>query len=336
MMKSVLFTEKNAPIIVGEIAEPICKHDEVVIAIKASALNHRDLWISKGMYAKIAYPVTPGSDGCGIIIQSNSSQFPIGKRIVINPNVNWGDNQEFQSKEYTVLGMPTQGTMAQMIAVPEHRIHAAPEHLTDIQAAGLPLAGLTAFRAVCTKGDIKPGQNILITGIGGGVALTAMQFAIAIGANVYCTSGSQEKLNKAIALGAKNGVLYNQPNWHKTLMSMCEDGFDCVIDSAGGDQWNELAQILKPSGKLVFYGATLGDVHQFNLQRLFWKQITICGTTMGSDDEFSAMLAFVEHHKIVPIIDSVFTFDAAPEAFEYMHHGKQFGKIVLNHEVMDQ
>ncbi|MBM4173720.1 MAG: alcohol dehydrogenase, partial [Ignavibacteria bacterium] len=176
-MKAVLLNSKESAIIVDEIPAPIHGIDEVLIALQASALNHRDVWISKGLYAKIHYPVIPGSDGAGIVISSSTKQTPVGSRVLINPNINWGENSSIQSSRYEILGMPSQGTMAEMISVPAHRVHPIPEHLTFEQAAALPLAGLTAYRAVFTKGLIQSGNTVLITGIGGGVALMAMQFA---------------------------------------------------------------------------------------------------------------------------------------------------------------
>ena len=330
-MKSVVITSKDSPISIADSPAPIPGSGEVLISMQASALNHRDVWISKGMYAKIQYPVIPGSDGSGIVIASQSKHAPIGSRVIINPNINWGENADIQSSQYSILGMPSQGTMAELLSVPADRVHQIPDHLTFEQAAALPLAGLTAYRAVCTKGMIGSGHTILITGIGGGVALMAMQFALAAGATVYCTSGTQQKLDKACALGAVGGALYHQEDWSKQLQSLVPNGFDCIIDSAGGPHWNELTGLLKPGGRLVFYGATNGNVPNLSLQRLFWKQITICGSTMGSDAEFEMMLHFCKHHGIIPIIDSIYSLDDACSAFAQMDSGLQFGKIVLHH-----
>ena len=330
-MKAVLFTDKDASICVNDV--PLSKHisDDILIALSYSSINHRDLWISKGQYAKIQYPVIPGSDGSGTIAESSSSQFPIGMNILINPNINWGNNNAVQSSIYSILGMPSQGTMAEFISIPSNRIHCIPPHLSMEQAAALPLAGLTAFRAVNIKGAIQKGDTVLITGIGGGVALMAMQFAIALGAQVYVSSSDPVKIEKAKQLGAIDGVLYNQPNWHHNLMKLTPNGFDCIIDSAGGEHWNTLTHIAKPGGKIVFYGATQGSVPEFILQRVFWKQLTICGSTMGSDSEFDYMLDFVQQNQIVPIIDSIYSLDNAAAAFKHMESGNQFGKIVLQH-----
>lgn len=330
-MKAVLFTEKDAPISVQDVPLSKPSADDVLIALSSSSLNHRDLWISKGQYAKISYPVIPGSDGSGTIAESSSSQFPIGMNVLINPNINWGENKAVQSSKYSILGMPSQGTMAEFIYIPSDRIHCIPSHLSMEQAAALPLAGITAFRAVKMKGAIQKGDTVLITGIGGGVALMALQFAIALGAQVYVSSSDPVKIEKAKKLGAIDGVLYSQPNWHNTLMQLCPNGFDCIIDSAGGEHWNTLTHIAKPGGKIVFYGATKGSVPEFILQRVFWKQLTICGSTMGSDAEFEYMLDFIKQNQIIPVIDSIFSLDNAADAFAHMESGNQFGKIVLQH-----
>jgi len=330
-MKAVILSSKDSPISIDDIPAPEQHEDNILIALQASALNHRDVWISKGLYAQIQYPVIPGSDGAGIVIASASKLIPNGSRVLINPNINWGDETSTQSSKYEILGMPTQGTMAEMISVPAHRVHAIPEHLTFEHAAALPLAGLTAYRAVFTKGFIQSGQSVLITGIGGGVALMAMQFAIAAGAHVYCTSGSQSKIDKAIELGAKGGANYKEEGWERQLHSSIPQGFDCIIDSAGGEQWNQLTGLLKAGGRLVFYGATHGNVPNLAIHRLFWKQITICGSTMGSDAEFEMMLHFCDHHHIIPCIDSIHALEDASHAFSLMEQGQQFGKIVLHH-----
>jgi len=161
--------------------------------------------------------------------------------------------------------------------------------------------------------------------------LMAMQFALAAGAKVYVTSGSQTKIDKAMQLGASGGALYTVANWAKKLIGEIPNGFDCIIDSAGGPEWSNLTSLITMGGRLVFYGATLGNVPDLSLQRLFWKQITICGSTMGNDAEFEMMLHFCEHHRIVPIIDSMFSIDEAELAFAHLDKGQQFGKIILHH-----
>ena len=171
------------------------------------------------------------------------------------------------------------------------------------------------------------GEKVLVSGIGGGVALFACQFAPAKGADVWVTSGGEGKISRAIQLGAKGGTLYTRPDWGKVLKS--EAGlFDLIIDSAGGDGWSTLVDLAAPGGRIAIYGGTRGAV-TLNPQKVFWKQLDILGTTMGSDEDFSKMIEFVEKHTIRPVVDSVFSLENGLQAFERMDAGKQFGKIVL-------
>ncbi len=292
---------------------------QVLVCLKAASLNHRDLWIIEGKYPNIKLPCILGSDGCGVYE---------GKEIVVLPGNNWGNNPNFQSKEYKILGMPGNGTFAQGIFVFPEQIYKKPKHLSTIEAASVPLSGLTAWRALVTKGDPKPGENILISGIGGGVAMFVFQFALALGLNVFVTSGHSDKINKAIAMGAMGGVNYNDLHLAKNLRSM-SGGFDIVIDSAGGDNFSQLLTACKPGARMVMYGGSLGNISSISPQTLFWKQITISGSTMGTPNEFQEMLDFMDTHQITPNIDSVFTLEQGNEAIHRMKSGAQFGKIVL-------
>jgi NADPH:quinone reductase-like Zn-dependent oxidoreductase len=188
--------------------KPIIGEDEVLIALQHAALNHRDVWIQKGQYAGLVFPIICGSDGCGIVqeIGKNVSDFWLGKEVVINPSLNWGTNPKTQAKDYEILGLPHHGTFAQYVKVPARLLHVKPAHLKSEEAAAFPLAGLTAYRALMGRAKAQAGENVLITGIGGGVALMAAQFALAAGCQVYISSGSQEKLDQAIAMGAKGGA----------------------------------------------------------------------------------------------------------------------------------
>ncbi|MBI3258214.1 MAG: zinc-binding dehydrogenase [Ignavibacteriae bacterium] len=316
-----------------EIDRPVPKSNEMLIRVHAAALNRRDVWICAGKYSKIQYPAILGSDGSGIVEGVGSSDLShwIGKEVVFNPSMNWGDNPKAQGKEYQILGMPTQGTLAEYITLPAHNIALTPSHLTNEQAAAFPLAFLTAYRAVVTQAQVSDGDTVLITGIGGGVALACFQIAKAIGANVYVTTGSDDKLMKAAELGAKGGANYHTSDWG-SILQFASGGFDAIIDSAGGSDFNILLGIAKAGGTIASYGATMGTVPEFNLHRLFWKQLRIIGATMGTDKDFAKMLEFVSHHKIIPVIDSVFSFEEAGAAFDKMNESGQFGKIVVKIE----
>jgi len=313
------------------VAKPEPASGQVLVRLQAAALNHRDQWIREGKYPNIRPFCTLGSDGCGVVEAAGNASDAgwIGKTVVINPNQNWGDNPAVQSKEYRILGNPTDGTFAEYIVVPVDRLHEKPAYLTIEQAAALPLGGLTAYRAACKHGAVKKGDHVLVTGIGGGVAQLAMQFALAAGANVWVSSSNEEKLRKAIALGAQGGVNYYSEDWDKQLMAQT-GGLNLVIDSAGGANFSRLVRLMKPAGKIVFYGATAGLPTTLDLHRLFFYQITIQGSTMGNDAEFAEMLQFCEQHRISPVIDSVRPLTDIISAFDEMKMGKQFGKLVVS------
>ncbi len=319
-MKALVLVGKDLPLDFQTVAEPVAQADELVVTLRAAALNHRDVWIQKGQYAGIRFPTILGSDGAGTL--------PNGKAVVINPSINWGENPRFQSPDYEILGLPRNGTFAQKIAISSEQLFPKPSHLTFSEAACLPLAGLTAFRALFGKCGAKAGEKVLISGIGGGVALFAMQFALAAGCEVWVTSSSEEKNARAKTLGATGGVLYTSENWAKNLLIQT-GGVDVVIDSAGGAGFGELAKVCRAGARMAFYGGTRGAITGLSPQIIFYKQISIFGSTMGNPKEFKQMIAFVKKHKIVPIIDSTFSLENGNEAMQKMDNGTQFGKIVL-------
>ncbi|MFN8338766.1 MAG: zinc-binding dehydrogenase [Saprospiraceae bacterium] len=305
--------EKEVPIVDGH---------KSLIRVMASALNHRDVWITKGLYPGIVIGATMGSDCCGI--DEN------GQEVIINPGISWGNDQRFQAKDFRVLGVPDDGTFADYISIDHQYVYPKPFHLSSQEAAALPLAGLTAYRALIKRADLQPEDKVLISGVGGGVALFGLQIAISLGCEVYVTSGSSAKIQKAIDLGARGGYLYREVDWSKKLMHD-SGGIDVVLDSAGGSGFHHFIQTAKPGGRIVFYGGTHGKIEQLNLQPIFWKQLSLLGSTMGSDSDFADMLAFVALHRIKPVIDSVNDFDDLGQAFQRMAAGDQFGKIVINH-----
>ena len=294
-------------------------NNEVLIKLKAAAINHRDLYITQGLYAGIQLPVILGSDGVGVVD---------GREVIINPGYNWGKQEHFQNKKFQILGMPENGTFAENVIVSKTQVYDKPEHLNWHQAAALPLAGLTAYRALFTQGQLKEGQRVLITGIGGGVALIAFQMALASGAEVYVTSSSYDKLNQALEMGAKGVENYRMEDWHKQFLQQ-KLRFDLIIDSAGGDGFTKLLDLADFGSRIVVYGGTRGRVNGLSPQRLFWKQISIIGSTMGSPQDFENMLAFVIQHQITPVVDSVFQLSEVEQAFDRMKKGEQFGKIVF-------
>lgn len=314
-----------------EMPMPSLSAGEVLVRLTAVALNHRDQWMREDKYPNIKPNTTLGSDGCGIVekVNNEADAHWLKRTVIINPNIEWGENEISQSPHYQILGMPTNGTFAEYVVVKAHRLHVKPTHLTDEQAAALPLGGLTAYRAVFTFGGLQAGENVLISGVGGGVAMLAFQFALATKANVYVTSGSQEKITKAVQSGAIAGANYKETNWSKELHEKIK-GLNLVVDSGGGKGFSDFIRMMKQAGRIVFYGATQGLPTTLDLYRIFFYQLRIQGSTMGNDQEFNQMIDFVSKHRIVPLIDSVRTFADIISAFDDMKAGKQFGKLVIS------
>ena len=319
-MKALILSGKNDPLAFQEIDNSIATDRESVVHLKAAALNHRDLFIQKGLYAGIVYPMVLGSDGAGVLDS--------GKEVIICPSMFWGDNPNFQGKDHQILGLPSYGTFAEKIKIPTEYVFPKPKHLSFEQAAAIPLAGLTAYRALFTKCQIKAGDRVLISGIGGGVALFALQFALAAGCEVWVTSGSEEKIAKAVAMGAKGGVNYKTESWGKDF-NKTTGGFDAIIDGAAGSGVGELVKVCKPGARICFYGGTAGTISGISPQMVFYKQLIILGSTMGTTSEFKKMLTLINKHKIVPVVDEVFSLKDGNKALQKMENGQQFGKIVL-------
>jgi zinc-binding alcohol dehydrogenase/oxidoreductase len=317
-------------IAVAEVPDPIPAAGEAVVELRAAALNHRDVWIKLGQYAGLKFPCIPGSDGAGVVksVGPGVEEFWVGREVVINPGFDWGASEDAQGPGFSILGLPRDGTFADRIAVPSAQLCAKPEHLSWKEAAALPLAGLTAWRALISRARLAPGERVLITGIGGGVALFALQFAAASGNEVWVTSSSDDKIARAVALGARGGFRYDRDGWAAGAANS-PGPFDVIVDSAGGPGFGHLIDVAAPGGRIVFCGATRGNAPEVALRKLFWRQISLLGTTMGSPADWSTMTAFVGRHRLRPVVSDVFTLERGAEAFDLMERGGQFGKIVI-------
>lgn len=319
-MKALILSEKDAPLRYGDAPMPEPTEGEVLVQLHAAALNRRDWWITQGQYPGIVYPIILGSDGAGVAE---------GREVILNPAINWGDNPAYPSKSFQILGLPKNGAFAEWVAVPRAQLYDKPAHLTMEQAAALPLGGLTAYRAVFTKGQLRAGDKVLVTGAGGGVALLAIQLAMAAGAQVWVTSGSEVNLERTRSMGAQGGANYREADWSKQLQQQA-GGFDLIVDSAGGDGFALFPKICNPGARIVTYGGTLGPISGLSPQPVFWKQLSILGTSMGTDQEFSEMVLFVTKHGIVPVVDRVYPLSEGAAAFERIGSGGQFGKVVVS------
>lgn len=330
-MKAARITALKQPVVVADAPDPVAGPGQAVVRLRAAALNHRDVWIQQGLYPGIVLPVIPGSDGAGVVeaVADPEDAAWVGREVVLNPALDWGPDPRAQGPAFRILGLPDPGTCAERIAIGVAQLAPRPAHLSWSEAAALPLAGLTAWRAVFTRARLRAGERVLVTGVGGGAALFALQFAVAAGAEVWVTSSAPEKLARARALGARGGVDYRQADWAAQLTRQAGGPFDVVVDSAGGEGFAALVDSAAPGGRIVFFGATAGNPRAFDLRKAFFRQLNVLGTTMGSPEDFAAMLRFVAEHRLAPVVDSVRPLAEAAAAFDRMAAGDQCGKLVL-------
>lgn len=311
--------------------EPAPAAGEVVVRIAAAALNHRDVWIKLGQYAGLKFPSIPGSDGAGQVVATGAGvdEAWCGRRVLINPSFGWGPVEAAQGADFSILGLPRNGTLAECIAVPVAQVSVIPDHLGEEEAAALPLAGLTAWRALMSRAALRRGERVLVGGIGGGTAVFALQFAVAAGAEVWVTSSDPAKIARAKTLGARGGFDYTRPGWAEAAEREAGGLFAVLVDSAGGSGFESLVDLAAPGGRIVFFGATRGNPGVLPMRKVFWRQLSLLGSTMGSPADWEAMLAAVAGHAIRPVVGEVFPFARAAEAFALLERGGQFGKIVL-------
>jgi NADPH:quinone reductase-like Zn-dependent oxidoreductase len=335
-MKAVRLTDLEGPesLSYEDVPEPEPGSGETVVRLHAAALNRRDVFATRGQYPGAkpdALPVTLGSDGAGeVAARGDGAEGPAeGSEVVINPALFWGGDPSMPGKEYRILGLPDDGTFAQFVKVPSDHVFPKPSHLSHEEAAALPLGALTAYRALVTRGALQEGETVLIPGVGSGVATILVQLAVAMGARVFVTSGSEEKLERAKELGAEGGVSYENDGWSKELKRM-SGGIDLSVDHVGGDGFDALVSLAKPGSRIVTFGATVGPKVTLVMPRVFLKHLTILGTAMGTAEEFGAMLDLVGEKELRPLISETFPLEEAAAAMNYMEDGGGMGKIVLS------
>ncbi|OAQ64572.1 oxidoreductase [Pochonia chlamydosporia 170] len=332
------------PLQLKAVPKPTPGPNEVLVKIEAAGLNHRDVFIRQNLYPNISFKAPLLSDGYGKVVEEGPGCTAglLHKPVLLTPCRGWAaspDGPEDWTKFSTMGGTEPHihlGAAQNYVVVEESEVEECPEHLTALEGAAIPSCGLTAWRALVVKSqNAKQGANILITGIGGGVALQALQIALELGCNVYVTSGSTEKITKATQLGAKGGVLYTKDDWPKKLSQILPEErpyLDAVIDGAGGDIVVKVTPILKPGGIISSYGMTLGPLMDWPMQAVL-KNIELRGSTLGSRTEFTDMVKFIGEKKIRPIVSrsvkGLDCVDAIEGLFEEMKAGKQFGKLVI-------
>ena len=319
-------------LVLETVADPEPGPGEVVVALKAAALNRRDVFVRKGV-AKVPLPLTPGSDGAGIVhkVGAGVSGVAVGDEVIILPSLAWGPDQRAPGPGFRILGGPDQGTYAEQIVIPAENVYPKPGRLSWHEAAALPLAGLTAWRSLMTRARVVPGETVLIIGIGGGVATFALNLAKAAGCRVVVTSSSNDKLAAAKELGADVGVNYAEAGdeWPAAVKEANGGGVDVVIDSVGST-WGGSIDACAPGGRVVVFGGTGGAKVDLQVRPVTLGQVALLGTTMGSPAEFRQLLAAVQNQSWTPVIDSVRPLGDAAAAHEREENGLHFGKLVLD------
>ncbi|GAA6010903.1 hypothetical protein JCM10207_003982 [Rhodosporidiobolus poonsookiae] len=331
------------PVEITDVPVPTPKDGEVLVKVLSAGFNHRDVFQRQSLYPGTIFhsPPSPsilGADCVGLVLSPPSHPL-YQQRVLVSPVVGWRASPlgpDVPGEPFGILGSVKQtqgrGTFAEFVKVGEDDVVKCPEHLSREQAAALPLGGLTAYRAVFTKAGVKKGDNVLITGIGGGVAILALQFAAAAGANVWVSSSSEEKIKRAVSLGAKGGVNYKDDSWPKQLASLLPPSrpfLDAVVDSGGGPLGNQLARLLKDGAIISCYGQTSGKPIEVGMAMVL-KNAELRGSTMGSREEFKRAVEFVKEHRVEVVVDTVLEgMDKAEDGFQLLKKGGQFGKVVL-------
>jgi zinc-binding alcohol dehydrogenase/oxidoreductase len=335
-MKAMVLHELGGPdqLSYEDVPEPEPGPGETVVRLRAAALNRRDVFVTYGQYPGArpeALPVILGSDGSGeVVARGEGADGPDeGTEVVINPALYWGDDPRKPGKEYRILGLPDDGTFAQFVKVPAENVFPKPSHLSHEEAAAIPLGALTAYRALVTRGEVEEGETVVVPGVGSGVATLVVQMAAALGARVFVTSGSDEKIEKAKEFGAEGGVNYDSEDWSRELKSMA-GGVDLSVDLAGGEAFNALVSLAKPGSRIVAVGATAGPTPKAMTIRIALKHLDVLGTAMGTNEEFGAMLDLFAEHGLHPTINETYTLEETAKAMKYMEEGKGIGKIVLD------
>jgi zinc-binding alcohol dehydrogenase/oxidoreductase len=313
---------------------------QVVIKTLCSAFNHMDLWVGRGVPGlQLEYPRVSGCDGCGEVVNVGPgvSEDWIGKRVIYNAAVVVPDRVSPEDPpastmcpNYELIGEHHFGAHAEMFSCPVENL-ADVGNADPIAASAFGLCALTAYSMMVTKGDLRPGQSVLITGIGGGVATSALAIAKHMGCKVAVTSRHQWKLDKAIELGADHTILDEGQDWSRDLRSWTNKrGVDMAVDSVGKVAHLNCIKSLARGGAYVTPGCTTGPDATTDLARIFWNQLRILGSTMGSNDEFKEVVSLFNRGALAPVVDQVFTPDDCRSAYERLEAGDQFGKIVID------
>jgi zinc-binding alcohol dehydrogenase/oxidoreductase len=332
MPQAIVVREFGGPeaLVVEQRPELVPGPGEIVIDVRAAALNRRDLRVVAGGWPGVSAPVVPGSDGAGIVrsLGAGADGFAVGDEVLVFPALEWGDDPRVLGPAFRILGGPEDGTFAEQVRVPAANVFAKPARFSFEQAAALPLAGLTAWRALFTRGGLRSGHSLLVLGAGAGTSTFAIQFARAAGARVFVTSSSPDKIARSLELGAEAGFDYRADGWEQAVLERSGGGVDLVLDSAG--TWAASATCLRAGGRVVVFGSTASPTAEMDVRGFYFKQIDIVGTMMGSPVDFRALLRACETQSWTPIVDSTRPLAEAADAFRREHASEQFGKLTLS------
>ena len=325
-MKAIRIHEDGGPEVLRfeDAPDPSPGPGEVLIRMRAASLNHLDVWVRKGL-PSVPKPRILGADGAGVVeaLGKGVGGLEIGSSVVINPGIEQPDGT------IHVVGEHMQGVHAELAVVPVTNVYPLPDGLSFEEAAAFPLVFETAYRMLVTRARLREGEWVLVWGIGGGVATAALQIARALGARVIVTSSADEKLARARELGAEATVNHSTEDVATAVKEACGAGADVVVETVGEATWTRSLQAARPGGRVVVCGATSGPNPPASLHRIWWKQLAILGSTMGTPQDFEGAYDLIVSGRVRPVVDRVFPLAEARAAHERLEAGEQLGKIVL-------
>jgi len=338
-MKAAIFEEFGGPEVlrVVEVERPVPGVGEVLVRVRAASLNHLDLWVRRGLPIETTMPHIGGSDIAGEVVEVGEGVrgIGVGTRVVVDPSIGCGGCEWCRAGEvplcpdYKIIGEHTQGGFAEYVVVPAANLLPIPDGFPYELAAAAPLVFLTAWRGLITRGRLRAGEDVLVTGASGGVATAAIQIAKYAGARVFAVT-TTENVERVRELGAevvydRTQVDFSREIWKDTG----KRGVDLTLDSVGAATWTGNLRALARGGRLVVYGATTGALAETDLRLLFWKQIELIGTTMSNRNEFETVMRLVFRGELKPVVDVVLPLEQIREAHERLEAGEQFGKVVI-------